>query len=193
MWNSLGHYVISSLNRWSSCERLFLATRSTPWINYIRFGVLLRFATFSILSRSLQLIHVGKLSASARYQLFPSIEMLNALNRDFGVPLTEKEMKCKRNDSRLDHTFLFQYSPRMIDLRPPRWSFQMPIHPNCAITTLLLRWNRVFHPHLKRSNRARRTSCRRTSNRFIWQVGKSSRSTSSSETKEFVWWIGEGE
>lgn len=48
------------------------------------------------LSRSLQLIHVGKLSTSARYQLFPSIEMLNALNRDFGVPLTEKEMKCKR-------------------------------------------------------------------------------------------------
>jgi hypothetical protein len=38
---------------------------------------------------------VHKLSSSARYNLFPTIEMITALNRDFGVPLSEKEIKCK--------------------------------------------------------------------------------------------------
>ncbi len=37
---------------------------------------------------------VHKLSSSARYNLFPTIEMITSLSRDFGVPLTEKEIKC---------------------------------------------------------------------------------------------------
>ncbi|CAF1074162.1 unnamed protein product [Rotaria sp. Silwood1] len=56
--------------------------------------------TFEALDKLHQLIHVHKLSSTARYNLFPTIEMITSLSRDFGVPLTDKEIILFSSDDR---------------------------------------------------------------------------------------------
>ncbi|CAF4536166.1 unnamed protein product, partial [Rotaria sp. Silwood2] len=56
--------------------------------------------TFEALDKLHQLVHVHKLSSSARYNLFPTIEMITSLSRDFGTPLTEKEIILFSTDDR---------------------------------------------------------------------------------------------
>ncbi|CAF2086152.1 unnamed protein product [Rotaria magnacalcarata] len=56
--------------------------------------------TFEALDKLHQLVLVHKLSSSARYNLFPTIEMITSLSRDFGVPLTEKEIILFSSDDR---------------------------------------------------------------------------------------------
>ncbi|CAF0826393.1 unnamed protein product [Rotaria sordida] len=56
--------------------------------------------TFEALDKLHQLVHVHKLSSSARYNLFPTIEMITSLNKDFGIPLSEKEIILFSTDDR---------------------------------------------------------------------------------------------
>jgi hypothetical protein len=52
--------------------------------------------------RLFQLIHIGKLNVSTQLKLFPTIDMINALNSDFGVQLTDNEIQCKRQEINVD-------------------------------------------------------------------------------------------
>ncbi|UJR38075.1 hypothetical protein I4U23_030756 [Adineta vaga] len=60
--------------------------------------------TFEALEKLHQLVLVHRLNSSARYQLFPTMKMITSLNKDFGVPLSENEIKLFSTDDRLPST-----------------------------------------------------------------------------------------
>ncbi|CAF0974604.1 unnamed protein product [Adineta ricciae] len=60
--------------------------------------------TFKALKKLHELVLVHKLNSSARHRLFPTMEMITSLNKDFGVPLTENEIKLFSSDDRLPPT-----------------------------------------------------------------------------------------
>ncbi|CAF0720803.1 unnamed protein product [Adineta steineri] len=57
--------------------------------------------TFEALDKLHKLALVHKLSSSARYKLFPTMEMVTSINKDYGIPLTENEIRLFARDDRL--------------------------------------------------------------------------------------------